>query len=263
VVVKTNPASGPPLRKFFQKTGTMTLSEDPTTTGHLVGTITNLSLIEVTIDQSTFLSTPVPGGQCLRIADVTLNDDAVPDAWSCAKTAYRDGMCDCMCGVSDPDCNASNFPANNCPAAQACAFDGTCVARPANDTCQAAAPLTLGVSSNGTTVGASSNYSAGLETCDSMPQPGPDVAYSVSLVAGTAYTFTLSGLDSGFDASLSLVGPGVTSCDATPITCLAGADVNGPGSSESFVYTPTTNGTYFVIVDSASLSAGGFTLKVM
>lgn len=137
---------------------------------------------------------------------------------------------------------------------------------PANDTCQTATSIQVGTPVTGTTVGASPNYDSGLETCTGFVQPGPDVTYKITLVAGQAITVTLSAPYATFDPSISLVGPGSASsiCDVVPVTCLAGADAAGFGAGESFMYTTAGTGTYYIIVDSyyGAGSSGAFTLNV-
>ena len=240
-------------------------------TGHMTGTITNLALVEATIDPTTFTSTLVAGGKCLAVGNITLDHTMVPNAWTCAAAAYNDGTtCDCMCGIPDPDCGIAAAPITGCTTGQVCTAAGMCATPPSNDTCQTATALTVGTPTTGTTVGAANNYSTGLDaaTCTNVTQDGADVAYSVTLTAGTSYTFTLSNVDATFDPSLSLVGPGLPAlCDVSPIGCLVGADVNTEGMGETFQYTPTATGTYYVIVDSfygaaEGAESGAFTVEV-
>lgn len=57
---------------YFQESGTMTITEtDPTSPNHSKGSLTNVKLIEVTIDFGTSKSTPVPGGACFFVPSVT------------------------------------------------------------------------------------------------------------------------------------------------------------------------------------------------
>jgi hypothetical protein len=136
---------------------------------------------------------------------------------------------------------------------------------PVNDTCQTATALLLGTPVNGTTINASSNYDSGLETCTGFAQPGGDVAYAIPLAAGTSITVTLSAPAATFDPSISLLGPGSAAavCDAVPVTCLAGADAGVDGDGESFAFTASVTGNYYIIVDSyASFARGAFTLNV-
>jgi hypothetical protein len=263
-------AQGNLIKEFFQSGGSVTLSEDPLTNQHLVATFSNLQLEEVTIDRNNgFTSTPVANGLCASYGSPSIDHDKVPNAWTCQHPAWEDGTnCDCMCGIVDPDCNASpTQTVNGCTNAQPVCSSGTCAAVAANDVCGSAITLTLGTAVQGTTVGAYNNYSNGLEgqTCTGFHQAGADVAYKVTLTANTQYTVTLSGLDATFDGSVSLLGPGAASqCDPDPIaTCVAGSDAGAEGADETFTYTPTTTGDYYVLVDSFyAAESGAFTLKV-
>lgn len=261
---------GQTSKVFFQVAGSITLTEDPFTAGHLVGSVTDLKLQEVTIDQSTFASTPVPNGACGNFGAFSVDHDAVPNAYTCTHSTWTDGAtCDCGCGLQDPDCFSGSNTVAGCTGTQGCGPTSTCADRPANDTCAAATTLTLGTAVTGTTLGAPNDYNAGLEgaTCTGYAQVGGDVVYQVTLAANTAYKVALTGLDAGFDGSVSLVGPGTaaTVCGATITTCVAGADAGAEGADETFTYTPTAAGTYYVIVDSfygPGREAGAFTLTV-
>ena len=268
-------SQGMPVKDFFQLAGSVTLSKDPIVDQELKGSFTGLQLQEVTIDQNDFTSTPVAGGACNTYADQTFDKVAAPDAWTCTAPKYMDGAsCDCACGDVDPDCSTDTNAVAGCTTAGQTCWNGMCETPPTNDTCQtAAATLALNTPLTGTTVGAHRNYDMGLEgaTCTGYGQPGPDVVYSITLTAATSYTFTLSGLDAMYDGSLSLVGPDAGTpgsiCDAMPIaTCVKGSDAGLAGANETFQYTPTATGLYYVIVDSGYAdgpsSAGAFTLTV-
>jgi len=264
-------ADGNPTTAYFQKSGSITLTEDPFTNSHLIASISNLELQEVTIDWANdYTSTPVASGTCANLADQTIDHDKVPNAFTCTHDKYTDGTtCDCDCGLQDPDCFVGSNAIAGCTGAQLC-YNSTCQTAPANDTCAAATTLTLGTAVTGTTVGAPNDYNLGLEgaTCDAAAQPGSDVVYKVTLAPNTAYTVALTGLDPTFDGSVALVGPGTAAavCGATITTCVAGADAGFEGDSETFNYTtPATAGTYYVIVDSfyaPGREAGAFTLTV-
>ncbi|HEY5926173.1 MAG TPA: PPC domain-containing protein [Kofleriaceae bacterium] len=261
-------AMGEVVKQFFQSGGSVTITQDPYATKHLKATFTDLQLEEVTINQQDFTSTPVAGGGCTSFPSSFMVDrDRVPSAWTCTRTEFDSGTnCDCMCGVSDPDCSIATAPVVGCTTGQAC-FANACVTPPTNDTCATATALTLGTPVMGNTAGGGRNYNMGLEgaTCTDFPQPGSDVAYSVALTAGQVVTVTLSGVQATYDAAVALVGPGApTICDAMPITtCVAGADAMFDGQNETFMFTVVTAGTYYVIVDSYSTSeAGSFTLTV-
>src|SRR5690349_12801920 len=86
-------ADGNVARTFFQTGGSITLTTNPVATEPgvraMVGTADNVTLSEVTIDPSTFESTLVPGGQCLTLGpSLALNQDDVPDTWTCDPTAW-------------------------------------------------------------------------------------------------------------------------------------------------------------------------------
>lgn len=272
---KDTDTNGNPARAFFQKSGSIMLSQDPLASSHLMGTISNLELQEVTIDwptathQGDYTSTPVANGACGSVASQQLDHDGVPNAYTCTHTGWLDGTsCDCNCGAEDPDCYSGSNAIPACTTGQICKASA-CVTGPTNDTCAAAGiPLTLGTAVTGTTAGAHNDYDMGLEgaTCTGFAQPGSDVAYVVTLTAATQYTIALTNVDAAYDASVALVGPGAaTVCGATITTCVGGADAMFEGGDESFTYTPTTTGTYYVIVDSESppgLEGGAFTLTV-
>jgi hypothetical protein len=96
-----------PGRVFFQQSGTLVINQtSDQLKGTVSATITNLTLVEVTIDGGTFVSTPVPNGACLHIASapIAVTPPVVPGAWTCNPSYYGDGSCDCGCGVIDSDC---------------------------------------------------------------------------------------------------------------------------------------------------------------
>lgn len=103
-------------KQFFQQSGTLTI---PAGSNHINGTInatlTDVTLIEVTIDTTTFVSTPVANGQCIHIASanvVATLPAMVPAAWNCSDSFFLDGQdCDCGCGAFDPDCVTSEVGA--------------------------------------------------------------------------------------------------------------------------------------------------------
>lgn len=258
------------VKVFFQSGGSITLTEDPFTNKKVVGSLTDLQLEEVTIDSETYMSTPVPDGDCASFGSYSVDHDRVPNAWTCDHAEWDAGTsCNCMCGVPDPDCNLDNATVVGCTTAGDVCFNDACVAPPANLTCATADTIaTDGTPVNGTTIGATRTYDAGLDgdTCTGVPQRGPDVVYKLTLAQNQAITVTLSNVDPAFDAGIALVGPSddPAICDASPITtCVAGADAGFEGDGETFTYTATTAGTYYLIVSSYySFEAGTFTLTV-
>ncbi|WP_230467509.1 hypothetical protein [Lujinxingia vulgaris] len=67
--------------------------------------VTNLRLIEVSVDPETRESTPIEDGTCIEVADFTRQGVYPPDEWTCLAEVYDSGeFCDCECGAYDPDC---------------------------------------------------------------------------------------------------------------------------------------------------------------
>src|SRR5690606_37613693 len=111
------------------------------------------------------------------------------------------------------------------------------------DTCAAALPLQIGTN-QGTWAGAVNDYDPegddGESCTDGYPAAGPDVAYTIDLLAGQTLSVTLA--DGSSDESIYIV----TDC-ADPVgTCVAGED---NGGAETAVYTATDDITVFVIAD--------------
>lgn len=258
------------VKGFFHSAGSIMLTTDPLTTKQIKATVTGLRFEEVTVNQDTFRSTAVPGGACGDVADVVIDHDEVPNAWTCTpRSDFNAGTdCNCACGVYDPDCDSTSAAVTGCTNSfDKCSPSGSCMTpAPANDTCANATTLTVNAAAtSGRTVAGAANYDMGLEGagCTAATQPGADVVYKVTLTASTAYTINLTSLSTTFDGSLSLIGPGdATLCDASPIaTCVKGADAGAQGVNETLTFTPTTGGEYFVIVDSKE-SAGTGTFQI-
>lgn len=127
-VIALNAAGDAVAKTFFQDGGTMTLTENPLTSLKMIGTATDVTLVEVTVDRETFTSTLVPGGVCLSLGTIMLNADAVPADWTCPKAAFDDGTtCNCACGAHDPDCDVATAPVAGCTGTQTCSSDDTCI----------------------------------------------------------------------------------------------------------------------------------------
>ncbi|HRZ79507.1 MAG TPA: hypothetical protein P5044_05850 [bacterium] len=60
-------------KMYFQQKGTISFESFDPATGKTKANISNLRLIEVTIEQGTYISTPVDGGTCLEIAAGTID----------------------------------------------------------------------------------------------------------------------------------------------------------------------------------------------
>lgn len=268
-------------RYFFQRAGTVTLTEDALTTKNFKGTITGLVLEEVSVDDMAH-STPIPTGDCAIIPDKTVDEDRVPDAWMCAASAWYDGAtCDCQCNFYDNDCFLANKPVTGCNANEACWVDATptivCIPQiTAADDCTTAAVGTIALNTpvSGNTKGADRDYNIG--NCTGYNEPGPDQVYKITLTEGVQYTVTLSNLPTDVDLGVGLIGPdtvndgaicmGAMGSTTTPMAaCVAGYDEGLDGANETFQYTVPVGkgGTYYVVVDSyGSFVAGTYTLTI-
>lgn len=98
-------------REYLAISGTVAVDEaSQQGAGWPIAILTDLTLIEVTINEDTYLSTPVPNGKCFHVASIVL--DKPPQGWDCDGDPtggndlayYLDGECDCGCGVLDADC---------------------------------------------------------------------------------------------------------------------------------------------------------------
>jgi len=116
-------------RMFFQQSGTLVI--DPASTqldGTINATLTNVTMIEVTIAPMTYTSTPVPNGACVHVASATIAvaPPVVPAAWTCNPSYYADELCDCGCGVVDLDCaDALVGSCESCGTTGSCGVSGT------------------------------------------------------------------------------------------------------------------------------------------
>lgn len=64
----------------------------------------------------------VPDGQCLAFYNFDLDGyTRIPVGWTCSAFAYSDDVCDCGCGVVDPDCETSSV--KSC---ESCDDPGSC-----------------------------------------------------------------------------------------------------------------------------------------
>jgi hypothetical protein len=282
IIAASFDADGNAVQIWYQTAGSITLTANPISpepsVRSMIGTLDGVTLSEVTLDPDTGASTLVPGGSCLTLGpSLALNQDDVPDTWTCAPEAYanQDATCDCVCGAPDPDCDGAQTTTNGCTGAEVCVADA-CALPPPNDTCATGIPLVLGTPVTGTNVAGANDYEVGTDaaTCASdgagggYLQKGSDVAYTIALTAGQTITATVSGADPTYDPGVYLLGPGIAACSAdVTATCVAGADATLEGEDETFTYTATAAGTYYVIVDSfyspgGALAQGAFTLTV-
>ena len=129
------------------------------------------------------------------------------------------------------------------------------------DRCQAPTVLTAGhVLAGETTVNFTNDYSGSGTGCSSA-NGGPDHVYSLVVPAGRRALVTVTP-DAGFDTSLSLIAGAASACDAVPRVCVANSNSGNAGVADVARYTNTGSAdqTVFVIVDSAAIAGGGFSI---
>jgi hypothetical protein len=100
-------------KDYFATSGAMVIDSTSRQMDGVVDlSISDVTLVEVTIDDKTFVSEPVLGGRCLHIAAADVRANV---GWTCNQEYYWDAACECGCGVPDPVC-ASPYPAacDNC-----------------------------------------------------------------------------------------------------------------------------------------------------
>jgi len=97
-------------KKFFQKSGTLTIASSLTSmmTGVVDATAKNVVMVEVA-EKSPGVIEEVEGGACLRVSTARFSVEPIP-GWTCGVWDYKDGVyCDCDCGVYDPDCDVATI----------------------------------------------------------------------------------------------------------------------------------------------------------
>ncbi len=127
-----DPTNGP-AKYFFTKSGTLTVdAASKQIDGNVTATLTDVTLIEVTIADD-YTTSPVKDATCVHIASAPVSA-TFPTDWKCTKGLYGDGLCDCGCGLLDPDCaDATVGSCDNCDVAT----DGGCSNGADSTTCPA------------------------------------------------------------------------------------------------------------------------------
>lgn len=106
--------------RFFATSGTLVIDEDSEQMdGRPILTLSDVTLVEVTIDPNTFISTPVQGGDCYHVSSYSL--ELPTPSWSCPVDSWGDNVCDCGCDAPDLECVTTGIGA-----CDACTSPGSC-----------------------------------------------------------------------------------------------------------------------------------------
>jgi len=182
-----------------------------------------------------------------------------PPSWTCHPSTYEDGTtCHCGCGAWDPDCGLTfeaPSEAVGCAEGDVCVLvdeirtwaESECVTPPANDTCLAAEPITLPYDQVVRTRGAAPDY--GADGCFPNPKGGVETVYALALEVGQTLEVTATPTNDDDNPAIYLVGPGDASVCSGDFSCVAAEDDTGYGEAETFTFTVTEAGTYYLMVD--------------
>ncbi|HEV8247544.1 MAG TPA: hypothetical protein VGP93_17325, partial [Polyangiaceae bacterium] len=100
---------------YFATAGTMTVSPSSAQmSGSPDVTLTDVTLVQVTVDPTTYVSTPVQQGSCLHLSSATLA------GWMCNPSYSSDLDCDCGCGVVDSACASQTAMCDFCWCGTSC-----------------------------------------------------------------------------------------------------------------------------------------------
>ncbi len=122
---------------YFADRGSLTFRADPFDRRLSISMI-DVRLVEVTFEGDDLHTVPVPGGACLELAPLEVDQRYPPPGWECDAARYGDGVsCDCNCGPIDEDCFDPTLPVARCMPSQSCVgrftggwlAEGVCVDR--------------------------------------------------------------------------------------------------------------------------------------
>jgi hypothetical protein len=102
---------------------------------YITGTISDVTLVEITIDdQLNIVETPM--GACVHIAAFSFDIQIPTPGWTCPPGYYDETSqggtadCDCDCGAYDVDCDEETNPLLGCEDGQTCGMTGECEGTP-------------------------------------------------------------------------------------------------------------------------------------
>ncbi len=127
-------ANGIPAKFYMADAGTLELGST-TPPFYIAGSLSNVNLVEVTVDDLQNV-TQVDPGECTSIASLVFQFDPPAPGWSCNPLFYGDmDGCDCTCGAYDPDCDDPMQEILGCQVGQTCDMTGACAGAPAAWAC--------------------------------------------------------------------------------------------------------------------------------
>lgn len=180
LVIEDAPEEGDPARIYYQQSGTVDLGS--TTPYYIAGSFSDVTLVEVTLNEETGESMPVAGGACLTISDLSFDIQPPVAGWECDPLWYDAGsedLCDCECGVYDPDCDIAEIDISPCYDGQTCGeTSAECEGIPTDWTC------------------ADEDFDAGDECHCGCGVPDPDCEATEPTIVGCD-TGTTCNVDSG------------------------------------------------------------------
>ncbi|MBI5532257.1 MAG: hypothetical protein HY898_06065 [Deltaproteobacteria bacterium] len=230
VLVRTdypNDGSQPPTKTFYVESGSAEFTEVTSPpTGQMKVKLTNVKLIEVTVDSTTYHSTPVPGGECLTLASADVNTvpTSVDAGTPCAKATDCGNVNAMVCDPKTATCQP--FGCDNANPPKTCAATELCVSQDENAVVGAC--YTKCTPMTGTECGATSEclsfgyaqteggcYAKGTGTADAACNPADSVVNS-GCVAG----YRCMSADPGDGGSVNVCTQMCDYFGATP-TCAA------------------------------------------
>jgi hypothetical protein len=242
---------GSAVKYFFQQSGTMDLGT--TSFPAITGSITDVTLVEVTIEEGTFTTTPVAGGECYHVASAQFAFAEPPAEWTCDPLYYDDKVdCDCEdCGVADTDCTAM-LPPIDCAEGQTCDTTAlVCAGTPTAWTCDPS-QYDGGVG-NGCDCGCGTSD----PDCDLMPaEPiegcaGGETCNGASACVPAAWTCDVDYYDTGLagdcDCGCAVLDPDCA--DATEASCDYCTDIGSCAESAADCASAPINATNNAICD--------------
>ena len=232
-------------KQYFQSGGTLEIdAATPPVTGAAVkGKLTNVTLVEGEVDSTTFVWTPVVGGQCLHIASADLNigcGNGVADGFEVCDGADLNGK----------SCTGLGFTGGAATCTATCGLDlSGCTGWTCNATDLGAFIPGTTITKSGDTCTGSEVYNVPATGCVGTATPGKEQVYALSVPAGAKAEVLVD--HSGFKAA----SWATADCnDLSGAACVTGSTTS---VLDRFTLdnTAATATTYYVVVD--GLTVGG------